>query len=183
MSTISDLVPSTIKTNYQLNSLNVNTETPYTAFKLLQVNSQVSIDAINLIAQALMVSHNPVVTLRPFYDANNPQLSKDELNSREIFDNGYAYAIWIDDASESGTFSWKVGSMTSNDAMSTALNIGKTIKTAVLNVNGYCNSLQYSIKHDDTKPYEIQLDIAKAELEKIDSISTKGSITITCQLF
>ena len=56
--TLADIINNSLYTDLELNTIDFNVETPYTAFKLIAANEQMSLDNLNKIVAALQFAHS-----------------------------------------------------------------------------------------------------------------------------
>lgn len=123
--TLASIIQTSLHTDLELNSVNTNIETPYTAFKLIIANEQMSLDNLNKIVRALQFAHISKVKLS----------TASLLNNLEKWDAEYLWSmlITVPDMDAGITYyEWKVSST-----------INKELRTAILSVNNNVNLIPF----------------------------------------
>lgn len=125
--TLADIINNSLYTDLELNTIDFNVETPYTAFKLIAANEQMSLDNLNKIVAALQFAHSSQIKLSTLSLVNN----------LEKWDSEYLWSMLITKPdTETGVtyYEWKITST-----------INKTLRAAMLTINNKANQLPFEV--------------------------------------
>lgn len=143
--TLAEIIAQSLHTDLELNTIDFNVETPYTAFKLIAANEQMTLDNLNKLVVALQFAHNSQIKLSTLSLVNN----------LEKWDSEYLWSMLITKPdTETGItyYEWKITST-----------INKTLRSAMLIINNKAAQL----------PFEVWSEIETSVNDKGDEIQSQ----------
>lgn len=142
--TLANIIKQSLYTDLELNTIDFNVETPYTAFKLVVANEQMSLDNLNKIVNALQFAHNSQVKLSTLSLIDNLEKCDDE----------YIWSMLIanPETTDGEYYEWKLTST-----------INKELRAAMLTINNKANQL----------PFEVWSDIETSTTELGDEVQSQ----------
>lgn len=150
--TFAEFLNDSLHTDIEINQLDVNLESPYTAAKLLVLNESMLVENVNLVVTALKFAHQSHAAL--------PLNST--LDNRVMFNDEYI-AITRIVANDASTTKYQIDSL-----------IDKKLRSAVLAVDNVYNKLSYKVEQLESGSIAIEFATEDAQ-----TIATAINPTIT----